>query len=214
MESIKKLKKFYEDQSMHGCLKICRKTEANQIILIRHAEPKVFRKSYVTFEDAENHLNDYRNSGVDTNIISPLCIENLADLVVYHSDLNRSRETARQLFPSEDFTLIEDKRFRELDRQNIRLPFRIPYKLHTTLSRIAWLSGTMKNIELPKEAWKRLKENASYLDTLAQQQKTIIIVAHGFHNFFVGQFLKRLGYALVNNGGIKHLSINIWARSR
>lgn len=212
MKGIIALKKFYTEQSTQDCLKICRITTATQIILIRHAKPRVSPKSYVTFEDAEKHLMDYRNSSVYLDFTSPICTDNLTDLPIYHSDLQRSRETAAKIFPPEFFRNKEDKRFRELDRQNIKLPFKTPYKIHTTLSRIAWLSGTMTQIERPKEAWKRLKGNAGYLNALAQKDKIIIVVAHGFHNFFVGRFLKKLGYTLVNDGGHKHLAVNIWAK--
>lgn len=213
MEEIKKLKKFYKDQANNTCLKICRTKEVLQIILIRHAKPKISKKSFISFEEAESHLNDYRNSTVHTDFESPVCTEDLTGVKVYHSDLRRSRETARRLFPSEKFTLIEDERFRELDRENIRTPFKTPYKLHTGLSRIAWLTGRMRNAELPREAWKRLRNNAAYLDVQVKKEKTLIIVAHGFHNLFAGIFLKSLGYSLVKNGGHKHLSVNIWAKA-
>ncbi|WP_455168615.1 histidine phosphatase family protein [Aegicerativicinus sediminis] len=212
MKGIKELKTFYKNQSDQDCLKICTTTATTQIILIRHARPIISPESFVTFEDAERHLTEYRNSSVYADFRSPICTEELTDVPIYHSDLQRSKETAMKLFPPELFKLEEDARFRELDRQNLKLPFKTPYKIHTTLSRIAWLTGKMKHIELPKEAWKRLKGNANYLDSLGQKEKVLIIVAHGFHNFFVGRFLKRLGYRLVNNGGHKHLSVNIWAR--
>ncbi len=212
MEKIKELKKYYKDQANQACLKICRREDAFQIILIRHAKPKISPESFVTFEEAEKHLTDYRSSDIYSDFISPICTENLTDVLVYHSNLRRSRETAAKLFPPQHFTLKEDMRFRELDRQNIKLPFKTPYKLHTILSRIAWLTGRMKDVEIPKEAWKRLKGNAKYLDSLGREEKMLILVAHGFHNIFVGRFLKSLGYSLVNNGGNKHLSINIWAK--
>jgi len=213
MKGIKELKKFYKNQSKEDCLKICRTTTTTQIILIRHAKPKTSPKStFVTFEDAERHLIDYRNSSIYPDFSSPICTDELADMIIYHSDLQRSKETASQLFPPELFRLEEDERFRELDRQNLKLPFKTPYKLHTTLSRIAWLTGKMKHIELPKEAWKRLKGNAKHLDALAQNEKIVVVVAHGFHNFFVGRFLKKFGYSLVNDGGHKHLAVNIWAK--
>lgn len=213
MGEIKKLRKFYKEQSNKACLKICRKNEVLQIILIRHAKPKISKKSFVTFEDAERNLEDYRNSSVYTDFESPMCTEDLTGVKVYHSDLRRSRETATRLFPSERFSLIEDERFKELDRENIKIPFKTPRKLHTSLSRIAWLTGRMRNVELPKEALKRLRDNAVYLDSQVHTEKTLIVVAHGFHNLFVGFFLKRLGYLLVKDGGHKHLSVNIWARS-
>ena len=182
-------------------MKICRREDTFQIILIRHAKPKISPESFVTFEDAEKHLTDYRNSSIYSDFISPICTENLTDVHVCHSDLRRSRETAEKLFPPQHFTLLEDVRFRELDRQNIKLPFKTPYKLHITLSRITWLTGKMKDVELPKGAWKRLKRNAKYLDSLAREQKMLIVVAHVFHNIFVGKFLKGLEYTLMNNGG-------------
>lgn len=212
MKLIKKLKRFYSDQSGQDCLKIYRTTEVNQIILIRHAKPMVSPKPFVTFDEAEKHLQEYRNSGVYKDFVSPICTENLAGVTIYHSDLNRARETALQLFPKETFTLIEDKRFRELERQNIKLPFKMPYKLHTILSRFIWLFGTMKHIETPKEAWKRMKGNAHYLDSKGQNEKLLLVVAHGIHNYIVGKFLKWLGYTLLHDGGKNYLSVNIWAK--
>lgn len=214
MDEIKKLKKFYKNQSGKAGLKICRTNEVMQIILIRHAKPKISRKSFVSFEEAERHLEDYRNSSVHTDFVSPISTEDLTDVRVYHSDLRRSMETAMQIFPPEEFTLVGDERFKELDRENIKLPFKTSYKLHTGLSRVAWLTGRMRNVELPKEALKRIRDNAAFLDLQVQKDNTLIIVAHGFHNLFLGIFLKSLGYSLVKNGGHKHLSVNIWAKPK
>lgn len=208
------LRKYYAQQSKKSCISLYRSNELMQIVLVRHAKPIMAVKKYVTFEESEELLKAYRQSSVHKDRGSPICTDNISDIKIYHSDLNRSRETAQQIFPLERFDHIEDERLRELDRQNIKIPFKTPYKLHTILSRIFWLSGTMKNIENPGQALKRLKNNAKNLNSLVNDQKLLIVVAHGFHNYFVGRFLKRLGFTRVNNGGNSHLSVNIWAKTK
>ncbi len=210
--NLKDLKKYYKEQSANTCLTIYRSPDFLQIVLVRHAKPITSKKGHVNFAEAEELLEEYRNSSVHNIPEAPVCTDNITDVEIYHSDLNRARETAKAIFPSEVFTHVEEPRFRELDRQNINLPIRIPYSLHTTLSRLAWLTGTMKGVEKPFEAHKRLRNNAGYLDHLVQKQKVLIVVGHGFHNYFVGRFLRRLGYTRVNPGGNKHLSVNIWAK--
>lgn len=212
MMNLNDIKNYYKSQSQKECISLYRTGEILQIVFVRHAKPVISKKAFVTFEEAEEHLENYRNSSVNKDFRSPICVENITDVSIYHSDLTRSKETARHIFPPEIFTHIEDGRFRELDRQNIRLPFKTPYRVHTTLSRIVWLTGSMKQVENPKQALKRLKNNAKYLDQLVQDQKLLIIVAHGFHNHFVGRFLKSLGYTPLHKGGNKHLAVNIWGK--
>lgn len=209
--NLRDLQKYYEEQSESTCLRLSRTHDFLQIILIRHAKPVTSKKAYVNFVEAEELLEEYRNSSVHKILTAPVCIDNIQDVQIHHSDLTRARETARAIFPSEVFTHVEGQCFRELDRQNIKFPFKVHYSLHTTLSRLAWLMGTMRKVETPLEAKKRLESNATYLHNLVQKQKIVIVVAHGFHNYFVGKFLQRLGYTRVNSGGNKHLSVNIWA---
>lgn len=210
--NLKDLKNYYKQQSKKNCISLYRSNDMMQIVLVRHAKPITALKRHVTFEEAEELLNAYRESSVHKDFGSPICTDNITDIKIYHSDLNRSRETAQHIFPLGNFHHIEDKLLRELDRQNIKIPFKTPYKLHTILSRMVWLSGTMKNIENPNQAFKRLMNNAKNLNNLVNDQKLLIVVAHGFHNYFVGKFLKRLGFINVNNGGNRHLSANIWAK--
>ena len=210
---IEDLKGYYRQQSKETCISLHRSNEILQIVLLRHAKPITASKRHVTFEEAEELLKAYRESSVHKDFDPPICTKNITDIKIYHSDLNRSRETAQLIFPLENFIHVEDKRLRELDRQNVKIPFKTPYKLHTMLSRILWLAGTMKNIETPGEALRRLKNNAKHLDDLVLDQKLLIVVAHGFHNYFVGSFLKRLGYTRVKSGGNSHLSVNIWAKN-
>lgn len=209
---LKELKKYYNQQAKEDCIQLIEAININQIVLIRHARPITKKRRFVNFEEAEESLQDYRNSSVDLNFITPVCISNIGNKKIYHSDLPRSRETAYKIFPPEDFQHIENRVFRELDRENLKLPFRVPYKFHTTLSRIMWLTGRMKNIETPATAFKRLKENAMYLNKVAVDEHLVILVAHGFHNFFVGRFLKDLGYKALRTGGNKHLALNIWGK--
>ncbi len=209
---IGQIRNFYRDQSSDNCLKLLTGSGKKQIVLIRHARPNVTPPPQVNFEEAENYLNAYRKAGIIPFDDHPVCTENLPPMHIYCSSLERARQTARHIFPEPRFTIIEDYRFRELDRENIRLPFRVSHKMHTRLSRLAWLTGLQKADENYRTAMQRIKDSADHLDQLSGQQNLIILVAHGFQNFFLARKLGNLGWVKVFDSGNEHLSVKILAK--
>ncbi len=171
----------------------------------------MLRPRQVNFKEAEEYLTNYRNSGIIPFEDPPVCTENLSPMHIYCSTLERARHTARHLFPDPKFNIVEDARLRELDRENIRLPFRVSHKLHSSLSRIAWLLGVQKAEENFKTAMQRVKEGAAHFNQLSENEELIIVVAHGLHNYFLARKLRQRGWRMVLDNGNAHLSVKILA---
>ena len=205
-----KFKAYYVSQAGE-CLKIM-PTDLRQVVLIRHAQPAVERPDRVTYEEAEKYLNDYRQSGIVPFYEHPVCTDVLPAMTIYHSNLERARQTAERIFSHNKFKLVSDMRYREFDRDNLKIPFRIRHKTHTKLSRIAWIVGAKKGEESRSEAFRRVRENASHFHALSKSEPLIILVAHGFHNYFLARSLRKLGWINVYDGGNGHLGVKILAR--
>lgn len=211
-KSFQEIRNYYKDQPSGSCIKLLTDIGNEQIVLIRHARPDVDRPRRVDFNEAEKYLTDYRKSGIIPFEEYPVCTENLPAMRIYCSTLERARQTARHLFPSPKFDIVEDARLRELDRENIRIPFRVSHKMHTTLSRISWLLGIKKAEENLKAAMQRIKDGADNLNQLSENENLIIVVAHGFQNYFLARKLRQLGWKMVFDNGNAHLSVKILAK--
>lgn len=211
-DRLRHLRAYYNQQPQEHCLTLHTTSKHRQIVLIRHARPDVERPKHVDFEEAERYLNAYRESGIIAFDDPPVCTDNLPAMKIYCSTLERARQTARHLFSGPEFTIIEQAGLRELDRENIRLPFRVSHRLHTTLSRIAWLSGILKAEENYPEAMRRVRNTAREFDALSASENLIIAVAHGFQNYFLSRRLRNLGWQRVFENGHAHLSVRILAR--
>lgn len=206
---LREIRNHYNNQSAEHCLKLLTATEHKQIVLIRHARPDIKRSERVGFDEAECYLNNYRKSGIVAFEHPPVCSDNLPAMNIYCSTLERARQTAQHMFPGPEFTIVEEEGLRELDRENIRLPFTVSHRLHTSLSRLAWLLGMQQSEETFSGAMKRINRMARKFDALSEGESLIIIVAHGFQNYFLARRLRKLGWNRVFDNGHAHLSVKI-----
>lgn len=213
VDTIKKLKNYYQKQAKAPCLKICNSTSANQIVLIRHGEPDLKREGWYNRSMAKIHAMEYDKVGIKRFDSNPICLDSLSEVKVYHSALPRATHTAKLIFGN-TFPMIADYRFREFEKKT--LPFfnvHLPLKFWSTISRLLWYVGlNSRDIESVGDARTRAKSNARFLADEAHKNDIVVLVAHGFHNRYVSKYLKRAGWSLVRHGGIGYLSINILAR--
>ncbi|MBL3657113.1 histidine phosphatase family protein [Fulvivirga sp. 2943] len=209
------IEEYYKNQSLDSCVVPFYDSTRNveQIILIRHGQPDVSRKGWKNREEAIIFTEVYDSVGVLSFKPMPLCPENLRTDSVYYSNIPRARNTAERIF-EDRYDMIEDARFREFERKimcffNVKMPLSV----WLTTSRILWLLGfNDKGIENFKEAKHRAKENAVYLEKKAEEQRLVILVAHGWHNKYVAKYLRKRGWEQVRKGGSKYTAMNILAR--
>jgi len=182
-----------------------------QIVIIRHARVAVSKSGLYNYAKAYEYVNDY-----DTSDIHPIWGGNESSqipLKVYCSKLKRSIQTSRQLFGN-DILLIEDPLFNEFQREIIPIPLvKMPLDFWLYPSRILWMMGvTSPEIETFREARNRAGDAALKLISIADEEKSLILVAHGFINYYIGKKLEKEGWQHVRNGGSENLAVNIYVK--
>ncbi|ELR71654.1 hypothetical protein C900_02390 [Fulvivirga imtechensis AK7] len=212
--SIKDLKLYYSHQQPSSCVEIFNDAANRfaQIILIRHGEPELERVLWYNRRKIITYSKKYDLVGVKPFEVGPICTENLENVKVYHSTLPRAQHTAELIFGSR-FQMIPDSRFREFEKRIIPfLNIHLPLKFWTVVSRVLWYFGfNSREIENVKQAKLRTRANADFLAKEAQLHRTVMVVAHGFHNRYVSKYLRKNGWHLVRKGGRSYLGVNILA---
>lgn len=212
--SISELKACYESQP-NDRLIIKAIKGFNQIILIRHGEPDLPIEKWSTRKKALEYATQYDTVGVLPLKGRGLSLQDTPLKHVYSSPTPRAFHTAQILF-EDGIKIIKDFRFREFERKIFWFPnwnIFLPLKLWITFSRILWLVGlNSKGIESRADAYSRAKNNAVFLMEDAARHGSTALVAHGFHNKVLGDYLKKKGWNVVMKGGNAYGAINIYAK--
>lgn len=181
-----------------------------RIFLIRHARPVVSKKGYFSTAAARSYISDYDAAEVEQFVLEHETIPYQEVRQVYCSTLIRSRLTARQIF-GDEVELIERHEFREFERRIFSLPLlRLPIRLWLVSARLLWMLGlNSKGIETFTQAKQRAREAASFLAAEAEQNQSVILVAHGLLNNFIRWYLQDLGWKSTLHEGSGFLSVTI-----
>lgn len=211
------LKDYYRHQNNDTCLNIYHHPGDSiaQIILVRHGEPAINKKGWRNNKQAMQFIQAYDTVKVVPIKNIPVCPSSIHAKKIYHSHLQRSKNTAVQIFNDTIFNLIEMKRFREFERKIPKsLNIKLPLKVWLFFSRTLWFMGlNNRSIESFKKAKKRAKKNAAFLSKQADNKPQVFLVAHGLHNRFVAKYLQKMGWLEVCNSGRGYLSVIILAKS-
>lgn len=212
--SLDQVKDHYDEQATDQCVELFKSNDKSlkQIILIRHGEPDLDKKSCRNREAAKDYMQAYDTVGVIPFDPFPVCPEGLPIDKIYHSNLERAKHTAQLTFGGQ-YNLVEMPRFREFERKVISFfNIKMPLEFWMGFSRGLYMLGLNDNgIENFKEARKRARGNAEFLTEKAEQDEMVIVVAHGLHNKYVGKYLKKAGWELVRDGGQPYTAVNVYA---
>jgi hypothetical protein len=179
-----------------------------QIFLIRHAKPDVSRSGFFNHTMAKKFIEDYHIANIVADIEKPDCGEFTDVDHVYCSTLNRSKQTAKLLF-GEHVKLRELENFREFESRIVTFPaLHLPLGFWLFISRLLWFLGLNKRgIESYREGRKRARIASKILHDDAVITGKVVLVAHGFLNFFLRHELKKLGWVVTRKGGRGYLGI-------
>ena len=152
----------------------------HQIILIRHGDPEINRNGWFSYKAARKYVVAYDTVGVKPIGYPPVTIGPHQDVLIYCSPLVRAYDTSQKIF-GKDMEIKVDSSFIEFQREVIPLPLILPIKGWTSLSRFFWILG-LHSSDVPsfKSEKSRAERDADYLDHVAQKEKRVILVAHGF----------------------------------
>jgi broad specificity phosphatase PhoE len=182
-------------------------SKLKQIILIRHGEPALKKDGKAKRQEAKNFIIAYDTVGIYSPKYYPVLLGDEEISTIQTSSINRARHTASLIF-GEDYIFKPDTLFREFERKILGFPnIKQPLKWWLVESRILWLLGANhKGIESFKEARSRAKRGAEKLELLANDDRKVILVAHGFLNRYLVKYLKKQNWVVIYDGGKDYLA--------
>lgn len=200
---------YYEEQISQP-VQFYQDKQVQQIILIRHGEPILDKKSTRSRKAMKQYIYDYDTAKVQPFTMSPVLFSSDEIDTIYASPIVRASDTADKLFGNQ-FVIVKDSMFREFEREVFPLPLiHLRPKTWGILSRIPWIIGLQsRNIEGYSKAKRRAKSDAQFLERKSNQNGRAALVAHGFLNRYLKKYLMKNGWQLSYDGGKDYLSVQV-----
>lgn len=175
-----------------------------RIVLLRHGKPSFELKGNVRAKELSEIARSYDLSGIVGTPPEETVVAVQESVFVVCSHLARSVESARALGFTE--VHIRDPLFRETMIPHFgRGSMLLPISVWVVVLRLLWLFGFSRNGESFLNAKKRAKQATLRLIELAEKHQHILLVGHGFMNYFISKELRNAGW----NGPSK-LSKGFW----
>jgi broad specificity phosphatase PhoE len=183
------------------------------VILARHGEPALSRKTMLCADDYREWWADYEIGGLAEGQSPPEGLKQAAERAgfIIASTRLRSVETARALAGGRAFA--EDSLFIEAPLPPPHWPkwLKLSPRVWGFTSRFWWWwFNHHDNQESRAQAQARADEAARQLSELAAGGQDVLVVAHGFFNTMVGLALEKRGWKCVQ----KHGGFRYWATRR
>jgi broad specificity phosphatase PhoE len=180
-----------------------------EIVLVRHGKPEAAeqgeKSGKISAKNYTSWIRDYNNSGVALS--SRPSFESLERYEQYYclsSNLKRAIQSA-EIFtgnkPEQQWPILK-----EMEIPRYKLPFKLKPYTWLILSRALWLMGVKKGISSRVETFKQAKLRAevaaNQLIKLAEEQKHIIVFAHGMTNRYMKKELVKKGWFLTRKDSL------------
>jgi broad specificity phosphatase PhoE len=164
-----------------------------EITLIRHGKPTFELKGRVRSREISEVLSNYNLSGIADEPPVMARRKALECMVTVCSDFNRSIESAKALGIKN--VHLSDPIFREIATPHFNKgSFAMPVSAWVVLLRCLSIVGFRRNGESLSMARQRAKIAASLLIDTAKNYKSVLLVGHGFINYFIAKELLSRGW--------------------
>lgn len=184
------------------------------IVIVRHGKPALSRKIRLNWLEYRDWWKRYDLSGLADEQTPPrklIALMKHADFVC-SSDLIRAVQTAT-MAAGRAPDLI-DPVFREAALPSPWLGrIKLRPKSWGTLSRIVWFYGVINSEERVSAARVRAKVAAAILADNANEQRMVVVFAHGWFNRMMGTQLRKRGWKMTKNQGDLHWKYRRWERT-
>ena len=176
------------------------------IHLIRHAEPLFDGSGRVCGSEFSNHVRLYNEAGI-ADLPKPVNIE--GSIIVFASNLPRSIETARAMFPG--VAVNTSREFRE-----VPIPTGFPawislsFASMTLVARALWLIRLHCGTESPRQAKCRARRAIALLLQGLESAEKAALVGHGYMNRLIGRELCSLGWRRTGSSGYGYCSVQTY----
>jgi phosphohistidine phosphatase SixA len=164
-----------------------------RIILLRHGKPAFELKGNIPAKDLREIAKSYDLSGIVGTPPTKAIIATKGSHCIVCSHLVRSTESAEALGyydPCLKEPLFCETAIPHFNNGSIPLPI----SFWVVVLRILWLFGFSKNGESIADARNRAKHAASRLVELANEHQSVLLVGHGFINYFIAKELRKCGW--------------------
>lgn len=185
------------------------------IILCRHGEPALSRKTRMNWRGYKYWWGLYDEGGLVPGQDAPRVIKDLAaqaDIVIA-SPLLRAVETATKAKGAAPDRLEPLMVEAGLPPPNLGY-LRLKPPTWGVLARICWMAGFSGEVESQVEARKRAEKASDVLSEEAEGGKMVFVAAHGWFNRMMRLALKRRGFVCVEDHGDLHWSYRRFERVR
>lgn len=175
------------------------------ITLMRHGQPKFSLQGWVQTKDLPFIAKKYEATGIVGGPPEKTLKTVQKNNYIVCSHLKRSVDSAHSL----GFTKIDliDPLFAETAIPHFaKGHLKLPVSIWVILLRFLWLFGFSRNGESLLNAKKRAKVAAKKLITLAETHNEVLLIGHGFINFFITKELRKLDWQ-----GSKKPDKDFWA---
>lgn len=181
--------------------------QAGTIVLARHGEPALSRKTRMCAAEYAEWWASYEETGLAPGQLAPAALIAHADraVAVYSSTRLRAIETAR---------LVVGDREVEAQSELIEAPLPPPHwprwirfrpPIWGVIARFWWWwFNHHDGQETRREAQARANSVAERLIAHAERGENVLVIAHGFFNTMVRLALQKRGWKLVENQGFKY----------
>lgn len=166
-----------------------------EIVLIRHGKPTGAIYPRVTASGFADWVRKYDQSGiVEGDQPEANVMDKYQAYYIVSSDFKRAVESVHLCFnksPSQEYSL-----FRELEVPRYKLPFKLKVSTWLVLNRLLWVLGFKGTSESHSSAKKRVSVACEQLIELANKHDKIVLVSHGYINFYIRRALSKKGWIL------------------
>ncbi len=184
------------------------------IIVARHGKPALNRKVFLNAREYIDWWAKYDEGGLAQNQKVPRKLLNSVAQVnkVLSSPLSRAKETAKAVAGDREITFNEI--FVEAPLPPPLLPDFIKFRprIWGFIARCTWYIGFSGNGESHDQAKIRAKAAAEVLMNAAQENGSVVLLAHGWFNRMMRPHLKAGGFSCVYDGGDMHWSYRKYIR--
>lgn len=185
------------------------------IILCRHGEPELSRKTRMNWRGYKFWWGLYDEGGLTPGQDAPQVIKDLArqaDIVIA-SPLLRAVETATKAKGAPPDRLEPLMVEAGLPPPNLGY-LRLKPPTWGVLARICWMMGFSGEVESQVDARKRAEKAAEVLSAEARGGKMLFVAAHGWYNRMMRTALKRRGFVCTEDHGDLHWSYRRFERAQ
>jgi broad specificity phosphatase PhoE len=186
-----------------------------EISLIRHGKSRWIQNDWITCKQFEDWVKRYDEHGVYAEETYPEETKKklTAATMVYTSDLYRSRESAKLLFPTVE--VVSNCLFRETELPKIPGLFsriKLQPSVWSVMTRCLWFGGYSRKCESLMDAKIRAKRAAEHLDHEARKSQFVVLVGHGFFNILIAKELLQKGWTGAKRPDTRHWQVTTYTK--